>query len=78
MFYIEDVPYEKAVGRLREIYAEDLKDPGYVKNTDRALSLHPEVIDVWNALVRTIRSQMRLRRYELVTVAAARALRCKY
>ena len=78
MSYIEEIPYEKAEGRLREIYAGDLKSPGYVKNTNRALSLRPEAIDAWGALSKAIRSRMRLRRYELVTVAAARALRCKY
>jgi hypothetical protein len=76
--FIEEVPDEKANGRLSEIYAEDLKNVGYVKNTNRVMSLRPEAIDAWNALVRTVRDHLRLRRYELVTFAAAKALGCRY
>jgi hypothetical protein len=42
------------------------------------MSLRPEVIAAWRNLMGSIRSNMRLRRYELVTFATALALRCTY
>ncbi len=78
MSFIEETTLENAAGRLREIYEEGLKSAGYIENTDRVLSLRPDVIDAWGTLIKTIRSHMRLRRYELVTLAAAQALECRY
>lgn len=78
MSYIHEIPYEQASGRLREIYDDDLKTKGYIANMDMVLSLRPDVNDAWTELLKTIRSQMRLRRYELVTVAAAKTIGCRY
>lgn len=78
MSFIYTVPPEKAVGLLKEIYDQDLKEDGYIANDDRALSLRPEAILAWRNLIKTIRSNMDLRRYELVTIAAASRLRCSY
>jgi hypothetical protein len=78
MSFIYTVPPEKAVGLLKEIYDQDLKEDGYIANDDRALSLRPETILAWRNLIKTIRSNMDLRRYELVTIAAASRLRCSY
>ena len=78
MSYIHQIPYEQADGRLREIYDADLKTLGYIQNTDLVFSLRPEVNDAWTALIKTIRSHMRLRRYELVTLASAKTLGCRY
>ena len=50
----------------------------YVPNHAQAFSLHPEVYGSWLKLIGTIRSKMRLRRYELVTFATAMALKCTY
>ena len=44
----------------------------------KALSLRPEAIDAWQKLLYAVRSPMDARRYELVTIAAAAALRCSY
>lgn len=78
MPYIETVPPEDAGDELRELYEQDLKTQGYVANYTRTMSLRPEAIAAWRGLSRAIRSTMRLRRYELVTVAATVALRCTY
>jgi hypothetical protein len=40
--------------------------------------MRPEAIDAWQKLLATIRSPMDPRCYELVTIAAAAALRCSY
>ena len=78
MSYIRTVPAEEATDKLQELYNDDLKSLGYVANYTKAMSLRPDVIAAWRNLIGAIRSKMRLRRYELVTLAAASALRCTY
>ena len=51
---------------------------GYVPNWAQALSLRPGVRAGWTALLNSIQSNLSVRRYELATLAAARALRSSY
>jgi uncharacterized peroxidase-related enzyme len=76
--HVHPVPPEQAEGMVREIYDEDLRDDGYVSNMTLLFSLNPAAYQAWGALIGTIREQMDLRRYELVTLAAATTLRCRY
>jgi len=78
MAFIKTIPADQAEGVLSEIYQEDLKTKGYIANHTSAFSLRPDVYRAWQNLLSTIRSKMRLRRYELVTLAAAQALKCTY
>ncbi|MBM3126450.1 MAG: hypothetical protein FJZ87_15505 [Chloroflexi bacterium] len=78
MPYIYTVPMEEADGSLREIYDEQIQKLGYIPNYHKVFSLRPEVSLAWRNLQNTIRSKMRLRRFELVTFAAALALKCGY
>ena len=78
MTYIRTAPPEEATGTLREMYDQDLGSSGYIANYTRAMSLRPEVIAAWRNLSKAIKSNMSLRLYELVTLAAASALRCSY
>jgi len=78
MAFIHTVPVEEATDKLQVLYGDDLKSQGYVANYTKAMSLRPEVIAAWRQLTGAIRSNMRLRRYELVTFAVAGALRCTY
>jgi hypothetical protein len=78
MTFIQTIPDEQAAGTLQEMYAADLKSLGYIANYTKVMSLRPEAIAAWRNLIGTIRSNMRLRRYELVTFATALALRCTY
>ena len=78
MAFINTVPDAQAEGKLLEIYQEDQKTKGYVANHTSAFSLRPEVYRAWQNLLGSIRSNMRLRRFELVTLAAAQALKCTY
>jgi hypothetical protein len=78
MAFIKTIPEAEAQGLLKYLYEAHLRDHGYIPNYTRAFSLHPEVYDAWLKLQGAIRSTMRLRRYELVTFAAAMALECKY
>lgn len=78
MTFIQTISAEQATDTLQEMYAADIKSLGYIANYTRAMSLRPEAIATWRNLIGTIRSNMRLRRYELVTFTTALALRCTY
>src|ERR1700694_3074370 len=76
--FIETIPEAKAEGKLKEIYDGDQKNLGYVPNHGKVFSLRPDVFEAWRAFQGSIRKHLRLRRYELVTLAAAQALNCRY
>ena len=78
MAFIRTVPVDQADGKLLELYQDDVRTRGYVANLTSAFSLRPEVYSAWKNLISSIRSTMRLRRFELVTFAAAQALGCTY
>jgi hypothetical protein len=78
MAFVATVSETDATGKLRELYDASIARHGHVPNHVKAMSLRPEAIDAWQTLVSAIRSAMDLRRYELVTIAAAAALRCTY
>ena len=51
---------------------------GYLPNYALAFATRPDVAEAWNTLNNAIRRNMERRRYELVTIAAARAYRSTY
>ena len=78
MAFIHTIPPTEAVGSLAEWYAAQLRDSGAIDNGMRAFSLRPAAYAAWENLLVNIRSNMDLRRYELVTIVAAAKLRCSY
>jgi hypothetical protein len=78
MAFIETIPEDQATGQLHDLYASRLSKRGYVPNYLKALSLRPGVYQAWADLEMSIRKNMRLRRYELVTIFAAARLGCTY
>ena len=76
--FIQTTQEAEAEGKLREIYDGDRKSLGYVPNHAKVFSLRPEVLEAWRAFQGSIRKNLRLRQYELVTLAAAKALNCRY
>lgn len=78
MTFINIVPEEEAEGLLKDQYQTAQNSMGYVPNYIKAFSQHPEVYDAWSKLIGTVRSKMRLRRYELITFSTAMALGCTY
>ena len=78
LMFIQTTPEAEAAGKLREIYQGDRKSLGYVPNHAMVFSLRPEVLEAWRAFQGSIRRNLQLRRYELVTLAAAKALNCRY
>jgi uncharacterized peroxidase-related enzyme len=78
MTFIDTVDEDQANGAIAEMYATDVDAFGYLPNFTRAFSFRPAVYAAWRQLNGAIKSNMDLRRYELVTVAAARRLRSSY
>ncbi len=78
MSFLKSIALDQAEGEVKQIYDHDLEKQGYISNYTKLFSLRPEVLDAWRNLQGSIRRNMRLRRYELVTFAAATALHCSY
>ncbi len=76
--FIQTIDDVEAEGKLHEIYESDRKSMGYVPNHAKVFSLRPDVLETWRAFQGSIRKNLRLRTYELVTFAAASALKCRY
>ncbi len=74
MSFVQGVSDAQATGRALELFEDDRAKDGYVWNLTRVLALRPAAVDAWRGLVGAVRGNMDLRRYELVTLAAARAL----
>jgi alkylhydroperoxidase family enzyme len=78
LMFIQTIPEAEAEGKLRVIYEGDRQSMGYVPNHAKVFSLRPDVLEAWRAFQGSIRKNLRLRRYELVTLAAAMELKCRY
>lgn len=78
MTFIETVPAEAATGEVAAMYDADRELRGFLPNYTQAFSLRPGVYAAWRRLVGAITQDMDPRRYELVSVAAARVLRSTY
>jgi uncharacterized peroxidase-related enzyme len=74
-----EVPEESALAPdAVEWYQRQRDSWGYLPNYAPAFALRPDVAEAWNSLNGAIRRHMDRRRYELVTIAAAREYRSTY
>jgi uncharacterized peroxidase-related enzyme len=78
MPFIRTVPPDQAEGPAAEMYRRVRERQGFIANHVQAFSLRPGVRDGWLALNASITANLPVRTYELVTLAAARALRSSY
>jgi len=76
--FITPVGEDDAAGDLAEYYRTQRAAWGFLPNYAAAFSTRPDVAQAWNALNATIRDGMNRRRFEIATIAAARALRSTY
>ena len=67
-----------ASGDLADYYAKQRKAWGFLPNYAGAFSPRPDVAAAWDRLNGAIRDGMDRRRFEIATIAAARALRSTY
>src|SRR5438876_11230973 len=74
-----DVPDESAVSDdVSRWYERQRASWGYLPNYAPAFATRPDVAEAWAALSNAVGKGMERRRYELATIAAARALRSTY
>lgn len=76
--FISAVPQDAATGALAQYYQQQNSAWGFLPNYAATFSTRPDVAQAWNALNAAVREGMDRRRFELVTIAAARALRSTY
>jgi uncharacterized peroxidase-related enzyme len=74
-----DIPDEATVDDdVADWYARQREAWGYLPNYAVAFANRPEVAEAWNTLNNAVRRPMERRRFELVTMAAAREYRSTY
>jgi uncharacterized peroxidase-related enzyme len=78
MAFIETTAPQAASGAVRDMYERQQKGWGFVPNYAKPFSHRPEVMTLWADLQRGLRAHVDARRFELVTFAAARALKSSY
>jgi uncharacterized peroxidase-related enzyme len=61
-------------GAAARLYADDRESLGYVASHTRATALNPDAVAAFEQLVRSVVPSLGMRRYELITLAAAGAL----
>ena len=76
--FITPVPESESTDDLADYYRKQRNAWGFLPNYAGAFSTRPDVAQAWNLLNSTIRDGMDRRRFELATIAAARALRSTY
>lgn len=78
MTFIQTVEPSQATGEVRAMYAREERAWGYVPNYASLFSHRPEIMSLWAALQAGLRKNVDKRRFELVTLSAAHALRNSY
>jgi uncharacterized peroxidase-related enzyme len=74
-----DAPDESTLDPdVAEWYRQQRDAWGYLPNYASAFATRPDVAEAWNSLNGAIRGHMDRRRYEIATIAAARAYRSTY
>jgi uncharacterized peroxidase-related enzyme len=76
--FLETTPESEATGALAEYYAQQRAAWGFLPNYAAAFATRPDVAAAWNQLNKAVRDGMDRRRFEIATIAAARALRSTY
>ncbi|HEX9792319.1 MAG TPA: hypothetical protein VGA60_16805 [Kiloniellales bacterium] len=75
MSLIRTVPEYLAEGDTASMYSRAKEGFGYLPVMVAVFSHRPEVMGAWNELISCLKNNLDVRRYELVTIAAAKELR---
>jgi uncharacterized peroxidase-related enzyme len=78
MPYISEPSGEGLSDQARKQQEKLHEQMGYVPNYAKIFGHRPDVLAAWGQLIAAIRGHMDQRRYELITIAAARALHSSY
>ena len=74
-----DAPDESSVdGEVADWYRQQREAWGYLPNYAPAFATRPDVAQAWSTLNNAVRGHMERRRFEIATIAAARAYRSTY
>jgi uncharacterized peroxidase-related enzyme len=76
--FIEAPDESTADDAVADWYEKQRAAWGYLPNYAPAFATRPDVAEAWNTLNNAVRGHMERRRFELATIAAARALRSTY
>jgi uncharacterized peroxidase-related enzyme len=76
--FITPIPEAEATDEVADYYLQQRSAWGFLPDYAGAFSTPPDVARAWNLLNGSIREGMDRRRFELATIAAARALRSTY
>jgi uncharacterized peroxidase-related enzyme len=71
MAIIRTTTEREAEGLVAELYHDDVRSLGHVATHTRVMAVNAEAVVAFEGLVRAVVAQLGLRRYELVTLAAA-------
>ena len=71
MTIIRTIPEDEAEGEVAEFYADDVDALGYVASYTKAMAMNTAAFTAFQSLIRSVAKPLGLRRYELVTLAAA-------
>lgn len=78
MAFIDRIDESDAIGVTAEMYASERERVGYLPGYAQTFGARPGVYRAWRELAGELTAAMPLRRFELVTLAAARELRSTY
>ncbi len=78
MSFTTQIEDADATGATAEMYASERERVGYLPRYAQAFGARPGVYRAWRQLIVEVASSMPARRFELVTLAAARELRSTY
>jgi uncharacterized peroxidase-related enzyme len=76
--FIQTTPDADAQGPVKAYYDQQRAVWGFLPNYALAFSTRPDVAAAWGQLNAAVRGGMERRRFEIATIAAARALRSSY
>jgi uncharacterized peroxidase-related enzyme len=76
--FITAVPEAEAEGEVADYYRRQTESWGFLPNYAGCFASRPNVAAAWDQLNGAVRGNMDRRRYEIATVAAARALKSTY
>lgn len=71
MTIIRTIPESDAEDEVAEFYADDVETLGYVASYTKAMAMNTGAFQAFQSLIRSVARPLGLRRYELVTLAAA-------
>jgi uncharacterized peroxidase-related enzyme len=78
MAFIQIPPDQAGDGQIAELFADDQRRLGFVANYTTLFAHRPRVFAAWEQLKAAVMANMDPRRYELVTLAAARRMGSAY